>query len=308
MPAASFRLRTRAEHQGLRLDHLLRGWLPDALGRELTHSAIRRLIMAGAVRVDGRPLRAPGRNLSSGLDISVTVRSELLTSPDRPPDRITVLLEDEVLLAVDKPPGLAMHATADPRRPSLVGLLEAKTGLRLGVHQRLDRDTSGVVLFTKARTADPDLATQFAGREVEKVYRALTVRPRALPHREWRSESRLAPGGKGRMGSAPQGVLAATQFRIERVLERGLLVEARPLTGRKHQIRVHLAEAGLPIVGDLTYGAPRDSPAERPMLHAARLALRHPLSGAPLVIESPLPSDFRAALSRLGGEAGKLRR
>ena len=212
-------------------------------------------------------------------------------------------------MAVSKPPGLPTHETVDPRRPHLVGLLTSLLSrrdpgaspsdrVRLGIHQRLDRDTSGVILFTKHRAADAELARQFAERGVVKTYHALTsLHPRA-PAREWsvRSEIRAQPGVTQE---------AQTDFRLMESLPRGLLLEARPHTGRKHQIRVHLAEAGLPILGDERYGqgsAPsRQVP--RLMLHAFRLELVHPATGRPLVIESPWPQDFRRVVELLRAEA-----
>jgi RluA family pseudouridine synthase len=206
---------------------------------------------------------------------------------------------------VDKPPGLATHATADPSRPHLTGLVTAHLVARghpapyLGVHQRLDRDTSGVVLFAKAAAANPGLARAFAGREVEKTYHALTTLPAVPAPSRWRVRGRLAPSGKRRMVTVESGGQEAeTGFHLLESHPGGLLVEAAPRTGRKHQIRVHLAEAGMPILGDEVYGSPSPQ-APRLMLHAFRLGLPHPLTGEPLVIESSHPRDFEDALSRM---------
>jgi 23S rRNA pseudouridine1911/1915/1917 synthase len=268
--------------------------------------------MAGGLRVRGQALRAPGRRIDAGAALELIVRPELVR-PDllgregeaSALDARRILYEDEALIAVDKPPRLPTVPSADPRRASLVGLVEsllrsrgasgsAAAPARLGVHQRLDQDTSGVVLFAKDPAANPGLAAQFAAHDVEKTYLALTARPRRLPPNTWRSESavddtRAAEGGTR---------AAVTEFVLRDVLERGLFVEARPRTGRKHQIRVHLSEAGMPILGDRRYGGDAAA-APRVMLHAARLRLRHPLTGASLSLASPLPPDFRAVLDRL---------
>jgi len=137
---------------------------------------------------------------------------------------------------------------------------------------------------------------------VEKTYVALTVRPAILPRRGLRVSAPLSfpgPGGARRVAAGGErGKLADTEVVVREVMADALLVEARPLTGRKHQVRAHLAHAGMPILGDPVYGD-AGGRAPRLMLHARRLVLRHPLTGQPLAIESPLPADFEAVLARL---------
>jgi RluA family pseudouridine synthase len=319
------------DHAGKRLDQLLGEWLPDLVRRPMSKGEVRRLIMARAVSVDGRPARHPGMQLAEGARLLARLRLEALDRRALVEDRAArlsasaVLYQDQALLVVDKPPGLPMHPSADAKRPSLVGavltLLSAQApagserasgsgGARglaptLAVHQRLDRDTSGVVLFALDPRVNGDLAAQFAGRTVVKVYHALCARPNRLPPKAWTAEDPVGQavgGAQGRMAVlASGGQSATTAFRLLRVLDRGLLVEAEPHTGLKHQIRLHLAGAGMPILGDPLYGRDVEMPkAPRLMLHASRLSLRHPLTGAPLTIESPWPADFRAALEALG--------
>lgn len=287
-----------------RLDAFLAERLPAA-DRPPSRGSLRRLVMSGAVRVEGRERRVPAWELAPGDRVDVALPAAGWPPAPRPVEfgPGQVLFRDAWLLAVDKPPGLPTHATADPSRPHLVGLVQAALGVPyLAVHQRLDRDTSGVVLFAVHRDANAALTTAFEARRVEKTYHALTV-PGPVPD-EWTAEHRLAPVGTGaraRMAPAADGALARTAFRVR---ERGgsyLLVEARPHTGRKHQIRAQLAAAGAPVLGDVRYGAPSVPGVTRTLLHASRLALRHPVTGEPLVIESPLPADFAAALARLRG-------
>jgi 23S rRNA pseudouridine955/2504/2580 synthase len=298
---------TGTAHEGLRLDDLLGQWLPPVIGRPLSRSAVRRVIMAGAVRVDGRPARRPGLVLAKKTRLEVALDPARLPPAPAPMARVDlrVLFEDEAVLAVDKPAGLPTHATADAARPHLIALVKAHLATEadpspyLGVHQRLDRDTSGVVLFAKSLAANPGLARAFAERQVEKTYHALTVRPRSLPPSSWSVRGLLAPSGKRRMQTvATGGQDSETRFRLLESHPGGLLVEAAPLTGRKHQIRVHLADAGLPILGDDVYGA-ASARASRLMLHAVRLALPHPLNGKPLVVESKYPPDFADTLAGL---------
>jgi 23S rRNA pseudouridine1911/1915/1917 synthase len=301
---------------GRRVADVLCRWLPEALGRPVARARVRAMIAAGAVSVDGARVLGAGRPVRAGQRLDARVRPERLMgrgpSRDRPftLSEAAVLYRDDVLLAVDKPPGLPTHATADPSRPHLVAHVErflVRQGAArpyVAVHQRLDRDTSGIVLFATDRRANQALARAFGAREVAKTYAALTARPAALPPRRFRIDRRLDRGGAGGADGvhavAKGGQEAATTVRVREILPQALLVEATPLTGRRHQVRVHLAEAGLPILGDTLYG-PRSGlgsvEAPRLMLHARRLELRHPLTGARLVIESPLPPDFARALA-----------
>jgi len=297
---------------------LLSRWLPDALGRPVARARVRAMIAAGAVRLDGAPIRGAGRTVRAGQVLQARVRVERLIGRGPSSDKAfvlsaaAVLYRDDALLAVDKPPGLPTHATADPSRPHLVSHVERFLGAAeggrpyVGVHQRLDRDTSGIVLFATDRRANEGLARAFGGREVVKTYAALTVRPATLPPRRLRIDRRLEWKGAGRNGRmcevASGGLEATTLVQVREVLREALLVEATPLTGRKHQVRVHLAGAGMPILGDPVYGgslgaAPAAVP--RLMLHARRLELKQPLSGVGLLIQSPLPPDFVNALTAL---------
>lgn len=293
----------------LRLDAFLEDWLPAALGRPLARSAIRRLIAAGVFRLNGHQVRraswtcSTGDRLEGEIDVSrLPNRAEQgRTQP------IAVLFEDAALLVVNKPAGLQMHRTADPARSDLFSeLTGAGPELRyLGLHHRLDRDTSGVVLFTKDPKANAELARQFNAREVEKRYRALVPAGVTTPE-TWVSESSLGLSGTGsRARMVPMesgGASAVTRFEVLERWPGALLVEAKPETGRKHQVRAHLAERQLPILGDVRYGGPTRVGAlaiARVMLHAWSLRLRHPLTGEPLLIHAPYPDDFSRLLQHV---------
>jgi 23S rRNA (cytosine1962-C5)-methyltransferase len=216
-----------------------------------------------------------------------------------------VLYEDADVIAIDKPEGVASQA-ADPERPDDVvtrlGRFLAARGEDpyLGVHQRLDRDTSGVLLYARRREANRSLAAQFEGRTVEKTYVACVE---GWPAGKKRGTLRdfLAPDERGGMGVLPgtkrhpAGVEAITRFR--EVGRRGprVWLELTLETGRTHQARVQLAHAGAAIAGDSLYGGP---PAPRLMLHAAALALRHPSTNRALRVEAPRPRDFEDWLER----------
>lgn len=216
-----------------------------------------------------------------------------------------ILFDDGALLAVDKPPGLVAHATVDPTRDHLVAsvgrFLETRdqtTGHLTLVH-RLDRDTSGVVLFSRRPELDGPLGAAFAERRVSKTY--LAVVTGSFPSGRVESREPLAPGRgpKGRtVVVRAGGKPSRTDFEARLREGSTVLVLAHPHTGRTHQIRVHLAHLGYPIVGDELYGS-SDRRAKRLMLHAFRLRLNHPLTGQPLSIEAPPPRAFRARFSEL---------
>jgi 23S rRNA (cytosine1962-C5)-methyltransferase len=215
-----------------------------------------------------------------------------------------IVYDDGDLIAIDKPVGVASQA-ADPARPDdVVTRLRAHLGgAYLGVHQRLDRDTSGVLVFSRSKEHNPALARQFEGRTVAKSYlAAVTGWPARRDARELRD--RLAPGDDGTMrvvpASHPGGKLAVMRVKVvERKADRALL-ELALETGRTHQARVQLAHAGCPIAGDALYGG---SPAPRLMLHAAAVTLVHPRSGARVRLTAPAPPELGEWLAR--GDPGE---
>jgi 23S rRNA-/tRNA-specific pseudouridylate synthase len=194
----------------------------------------------------------------------------------------------------------------------LVGLVTAQLGARdgapvvLGVHQRLDRDTSGVVVFARSPLGNRALAAAFAAGLVRKEYLALVGARRDEPvPPEWEETVSLDVSGRGTRGRvhpAASGVAARTRFRVAARFAGGLRVIAAPQTGRKHQVRAHLAARGLPILGDEAYGGAMQVsgvPVLRVMLHARRLTVPHPETGLPLRLEAPVPADFAACERRL---------
>jgi 23S rRNA pseudouridine1911/1915/1917 synthase len=295
---------------GRRLVDVLREWLRERLSEEVPMARARALVASGGVRVDGDVVRAAGRALRRGEHVEALLDPEQLRARARLVDRpfeLTadrVLFLDDALIAVDKPPGLPTHATADAARPSLVGHVERfleSRGVRaaLAVHQRLDRDTSGVVVFGLDPRANEGLARAFAERLAEKKYLALTAPPREPVSARFRVSAAIGPATPGQAAvrvAGPGARAAETDVIVREHLDGAVLVEARPLTGRRHQVRVHLAHAGLPILGDALYGR-ADPRVPRLMLHAWRLGLTHPITGEPLRLEAPIPADFAAVLA-----------
>jgi 23S rRNA (cytosine1962-C5)-methyltransferase len=223
--------------------------------------------------------------------------------PSFPLDR--VLYEDDDLIVIDKPVDVSTHAPDAGRHDDAVSRLKlalserdrtAADRIYLGIHQRLDRDTSGALLFTRRKSANAAVASEFEERRVKKTYLAGVVGwPKKLE--EGVLSHLVAPGEEGRMKIVPKALRARTQGAQEavtryRTLERKddrALLELSPETGRTHQIRVQVTAAGATIAGDRMYGG---APASRLMLHAARLQLRHPATGAPLEVRAPLPVEF----------------
>lgn len=224
-----------------------------------------------------------------------------------------VLHEDSALLVIDKPPGRLVIPGRDGAEPSLRAELEAVHGPLWVVH-RLDRGTSGVLIFARSAAAHRALNLQFERGEPRKTYLALVA---GLPPAALEVDLPIAPARKGRMKTVPpgdpRGKPAATAFRVVEPLPgaggRGpfALLEARPATGRTHQIRVHLRAAGHPLAFDPDYGEAEPLRAAggrvvlaRTPLHAARLELLHP-DGGLLEVTAPLPADLAAALTALRG-------
>jgi 23S rRNA (cytosine1962-C5)-methyltransferase len=225
--------------------------------------------------------------------------------------RISILYRDADLVVIDKPIGVPTHAAepSDPYPADAVRIVQAQLAAEaaspevpyLGMHQRLDADTSGVLLFSARREANPALAAAFEGRDVRKVYLALVHgAPRQKTGVIDAPIVRLRGGSHGaaaRYGVAPsndrQAQAAVTRYRVIGASpdRRHSLLEVTPETGRSHQIRVHLAHIGIPVVGDSLYGPPA-APAPRLCLHAYQLTIPHPSTGEPITFTAPPPALF----------------
>jgi len=281
------------EIAGQRLDRGL------ALLSGLSRRQVRQLLAEGAVWLDGRPCRVASKLLKVGHVLDLLPPAAPPNSPAPPPPPLPLLFEDGHLLACDKPPGMLTQ----PGKERLSGELAAVEHLvlqlsfreghrvELYVVHRLDRVASGLLLFAKHHDAAAACSQAFASGEVEKVYLAVVA---GNPNDQGTIAAPVAPDPllPGRFRVAPRGEKAVTRFRVLARGERCCLLEVRPETGRSHQIRVHLASMGCPIVGDSLYGA--HQPAPRPLLHAWRLALPHPKDRHRLLLEAPLPGDLLA--------------
>jgi 23S rRNA pseudouridine1911/1915/1917 synthase len=301
----------RAEAGGVRLDKWLASQMPDR-----SRAEIQRWIEAGQVTHGGSALKASHR-VSGGEVIEVVIppAEDYDVEPEDVP--LVVLYEDRDLLVIDKPAGMVVHPAAGNWHGTLVNAvlfhspsLEGVGGAhRPGIVHRLDKDTSGVILVAKNDASHRELQAQFKNREVEKTYLALVYGGMSPERGEINAAVGRDPRDRKRMGVVPasQGRPAATRYetqaayRMPTTGERLSLLACRPLTGRTHQIRVHLAHVHHPIVGDEVYGPRRKLPfaCPRQFLHAARLRFRLPSTQETVEFSAPLPPDLQAVLELL---------
>lgn len=294
------------EIPGDRLDKYITGRHP-----ELSRTQVQKLIRDGLVKVNGRVAR-PGLKLNTGdkLDITIPPPEPVSLQPEAIP--IKVLYEDEDLLVIDKPAGLTVHPAPGHPSHTLVNAilahlqepLEIEDEQRPGIVHRLDRDTSGLMIVAKNHAAQMNLSAQFKARTVSKVYLTL-VKGRVTPE-EGIIE---APIGRDRSHRERMAVVAErhgrearTQYRVVKHLDGYTLLEVKPETGRTHQIRVHLAAIGYPVVGDAVYGMKSEF-LSRQFLHAHRLGFHLPSTGEYVEFKSDLPEDLQKALERISGAA-----
>ena len=301
-------IRVPPECDGWRLDHFLK----RRIGR-LSRTRIQSIIET-QIALPGRRAR-PSAAVRAGETITLT-----RPAPDEPevPRRFGVLLDDACVLAIDKPAGLPMHTTAKFWRNTLVALLrETYPDQHTEICHRLDRETSGVMLVARTPEAGTALKRAFQRRTISKRYLALV---KGQPPDAGVIDQPLAlldTPSRVMMGPSERGLRAVTRFRVVRRFAEHALVEAVPETGRQHQIRVHLALAGTPLVGDKLYGAgeryfmqacdegispellARFDGLPRHALHAASLTFPHPASGATITVESPLADDLVAYIAAL---------
>lgn len=284
----------------------------DAVVAELTgapRADVQRAIVAGGVLVDGSP-RPKSFRLLGGERLTVDLPGAPTIGPEGPP--VPVRYEDADLLVVAKPPGLLTHPTAARPAGTLVnrllgmGVPLAASGgpLRPGIVHRLDAGTSGLLVVAKTDRAFAALKAMFARHAVERRYLALV-----RGHPEHDSFTVDAPLGRRAARievDRAQGRPAVTAFEVRERSALATLLEATPETGRTHQIRVHLAAIGHPILGDRAYGGAGDEARalglSRPFLHSWRIGFVHPFSGERVEVEEPLPADLSEALDRARGD------
>ncbi|MGA7538199.1 MAG: 23S rRNA pseudouridine(1911/1915/1917) synthase RluD [Steroidobacteraceae bacterium] len=299
-----------ASAAGLRLDQALARALP-----QYSRARLQGWIEAGAVQVDGRRPRAKDKVLGGErVDVAARLEADERVLPEAQP--LTVVHEDRALLVINKPAGMVVHPGAGNPRHTLQNALlalDAKLARvpRAGLIHRLDKDTSGLLVVARTPEAHARLVAALAKREIERTYLAIcngamtgggSIDAPIGRHRTQRT----------RMAVRSDGREAVTHFRIVKRYRAHTLVRVQLETGRTHQIRVHLAHIGYPVVGDPVYGGRRRLPAgcspelaaalgsfTRQALHAERLALAHPTTGRRVAWEAPLPQDMAGLLAAL---------
>jgi 23S rRNA pseudouridine1911/1915/1917 synthase len=309
-----------AEEAGQRLDRVLAARIPS-----LSRSRLKALILDGQIKVAGRTIRDPNTPVKSGDTVSVTLPAPEPAKPAGEAIPLTIVYEDDSLIVIDKPKGLVVHPAAGHAKGTLVNALIAHCGASLsgiggvkrpGIVHRLDKDTTGLMVVAKTDAAHRALSAQFANKAtsgIERGYLALVWGAPSRPKGTIDAALDRHPKARDKRAVREDGRPAVTHWEA---LERYTGADGKPVasllactlkTGRTHQIRVHLAHIGHPILGDATYGTgfktkaallPPDARAAlealgRQALHAYRLGFEHPVSGETLDFRSELPADLR---------------
>ncbi|MDP4770885.1 MAG: RluA family pseudouridine synthase [Limnohabitans sp.] len=291
---------------GQRLDRVLAQLVP-----EFSRSYLQQLIEQGEALIDGRVTTKVSAKVRLGHQLQITLRATPQSQAFVPEAMlIDVVYEDEHLRVIHKPAGLVVHPAPGNWRGTLLnGLLaldpKASEVPRAGIVHRLDKDTSGLMVVARTRQAMDALVSQIAARDVHRQYLALA-------HKNWSGASPRTleaaigrdPANRLRMAvvdlSHQSGKTAATTFDLLAQGERCCLVQCTLHTGRTHQIRVHMAHLGHPLLGDAVYGGLPLGGMSRQALHAWRLAFEHPITGEPIDLRLDWPEDMAQALQNLG--------
>jgi 23S rRNA pseudouridine1911/1915/1917 synthase len=305
---------------GARVDRMLADRLPG-----LSRSRLKKLIESGNLGLGGETINEPSYRVKPGQRLILTVPPAQEAEPQAQAMALRILHEDESLIVVEKPAGLVVHpAPGNPDR-TLVNALIAHCGdslrgiggvRRPGIVHRLDKDTSGIMVAAKTEAAQASLSAQFAERTIGRAYTAVVWGLPSQAKGEIAGNIGRSPRNRKKMAVVERGGKPAiTTYRVIRALARGAvsLVECRLLTGRTHQIRVHMTHAGHPLIGDPLYGrgsrqrlaalppAARQAATSFPRqaLHATTLSFDHPITGERLTFTSDLPSDIVALIESL---------
>lgn len=294
------------EAKGERLDAALAGKAGD-----ISRTALQELIKSGAVTVDGKPAK-PSQKMKGGEAVHIQIPEA--AAPETiaaTPLKFPIVFEDEHLVVVDKPAGLVVHPGAGHETESVVSALLSNMSLspvgaplRPGVVHRLDKATSGLMVLAKTEKTHRKLTKAFAGRAVTKEYLALVqgrikdergrIEVAIERDRLHRKRMKATYGERGRM--------AVSVFEVVERLHGASLVRVRIETGRTHQIRVHMAFLGHPLLGDVLYGGRRIEGKTIHFLHSAKLSMAHPVTGKHMTWERPVPPEFAAAIVNRRGD------
>lgn len=306
----------------VRLDKFLQNTLPLEISKDISNSKIRRLIMAGSITINNQQCRNPAFNLRKGNTVRAQIDIEKLFFEKQPDDidyiltQKDVLYEDDVIIVVNKPAFLPTEDTIVESRQSMHSavvkyLWEKNPSLKnppyAGIMHRLDRETSGVLLFTKSRSVNNEVHRMFEEHTAQKVYRAVcSEKSPAAVEKNIKNNSFTVENFIGRISAksarckigplseSKGGQYAKTEFYITSRKNELLYIDCHLFTGRTHQIRVHLSLKNIPIIGDDLYGGARGIKElnERIMLHAVSLTFPHPVTQKKMTVTAPLPPHF----------------
>jgi 23S rRNA pseudouridine1911/1915/1917 synthase len=294
MPESLWRIHFVADRGDarLRLDQVLVRRVTDVT--RMSRSRAQEWIETGAVLVDGSPASRPAARVREGATVEIALpHSAQPRLRPEPEDRdLEILYEDEHLLAINKPAGIVVHPSyknlSGTMLNAVLGRLRDRHNARPGIVTRLDKETSGVLLVALAPGVHARLQRQPPLKEYLAIVAASPVPARGTIELPLGRDA----GDRRRMVVDDAGVPGTTRYEVLAAEDQLSLVKCEPVTGRTHQIRVHLAARGWPIIGDAVYGV-ADSRISRVALHAWRVRLDHPANGRPLEITAPLPSDMR---------------
>jgi 23S rRNA pseudouridine1911/1915/1917 synthase len=322
-PGAASRRRLAAtiapEDDGLRLDRALQRQLP-----ELSRSRLKQLILDGHVTGAGRVLRDPAQRAGGGAEIAVLLPEPENAVPAAQAIALDIRFEDAHLIVVDKPAGMVVHPAPGNPEGTLVNALLAHCGPSLagiggvrrpGIVHRLDKDTSGLLVAAKTEAVHRGLSHDFAQRRIDRAYSAVVWGVPVPPVGEIAGNIGRSAVNRKKMAvvGEARGKPAVTRYSVARRFgDRAALLDCRLLTGRTHQIRVHLAHIGHPLIGDPAYGtragrglarngqvSAEIAAFPRQALHAKRLGFTHPATGERLQFDSRLPPDIAALIANL---------
>lgn len=277
-----------------------------------SRSHIQRLISSGKVTIYGKKARA-GLRLSAGDAVSVEIPQPEPDSTVPEDIPLDVLYEDDDVIVINKARGMTVHPAPGARHGTLVNALLARSTslsgingkIRPGIVHRLDKDTSGVMMAAKNDAAHISLASQIQRKEASRVYLAIAVGVITENEGIIKAPIGRSPKDRKKMAVVPDGREAVTRFRVLERFGRFTLVECRLMTGRTHQIRVHMAYIGHPLLSDPKYGRHDDDfMIFGQALHSSSLSFVHPRTGEAMEFSAPLPEDMRAILAKLRAQKG----
>jgi 23S rRNA pseudouridine1911/1915/1917 synthase len=305
-------VRLEAAHAGWRLDRALAAAVPT-----LSRERLKALIRSGAVETEGGPVRDPALKVRGEESLRVAVPEPRPAHNEAQDIPLAIMFEDEHLLVVDKPAGLVVHPAAGNLDGTLVnallhhcqGSLSGIGGVaRPGIVHRIDKDTSGLLVVAKTDTAHEGLAKQFAAHSIDRRYLAIVSGVPKTASGTIDAPLARSPANRKKIAISTRGKRAVTHWKRLKLLEGAALVECRLETGRTHQVRVHMASIGHPLLGDPVYGRSgkahgkvlKELQFHRQALHAAELGFVHPVTKHRMSFSSPMPPDMQELFNALG--------